>query len=455
MSTTTTRKIAAGFVAAAVLVVGSPAVGAASELRTPGTGETEIDRAEQADRELQPVAGRQPGDAGRGAQVPVTLDQKFAAVAAAAPEFAGMYADRDRDVLHVNVTDDAAADRVRRAILEVFPAEHLPAGGEHIEYHDTRRGLEGPMRVHLMVSRDLLGRDGFVSSDYDEEANQAVVGVNSKDLVGEVDRYLATQGISREMVRVEVAAELEDRNLDQPHHPRVGGLRIGHSPAPGENPSCTLGFNAARKGAQGFVTNSHCTNVKGGTESTYFWQPAVPTCSFPYCPLPLAVEVADPVHQPTLYDFAGCPSGQACRFSDAAFARYLGSGLSGGPHIAKPEGFGSLVWNGRDDFDIAVGADALKYESVEKVGSWSGRFAGFVTGTCVNLPRGSGITLLCQDMAALQAGPGDSGSPVFTRIHGTDAVMLRGIIFGGAGNVLVASFSPISAVATELGLADY
>ena len=91
--------------------------------------------------------------------------------------------------------------------------------------------------------------------------------------------------------------------------PVVGGLQINF---PGF--LCTLGFNAVRSGQNSFITNSHCTNTQGGTESTPYWQP---------------LETVDPARigdrgsRPSIFPSAdGCPNGRRCRFSDASRAAY-------------------------------------------------------------------------------------------------------------------------------------
>ena len=403
-----------------------------------------------------PAGARDAGEPPAATGTPVTLDQRLLAVAELAPEFGGMYADAERDVLHVNLTDEKAAEGVLTAIVEVFDPEHLPGRGAEIELHLVESNLEVPLRSHWAASHDLLHRDGFVSSDYDEATNQVVVGVADAAAAAEAEAYFAERGLRREMVRVEIVEAFTEHDLDQPHDSKVGGLRIRRGPA--SMGWCTLGFNADALGWSGFVTNSHCTAVTGSLESSLFWQAAQPNCTGFLCGFPHGIEIADPPYQPALYDVFGCPAGRACRFSDSAFVRYTVPSVSGGHRIAGPSAFNTLGWNGADTFDVAFGADAFVNSAVQKVGATTGRTLGFVTATCASVnasnPDGTdtGRTNLCQNLAIYSSQGGDSGSPVFTPWYKGTAI-LRGLNWGGNGTV--AAFSPVSSVVAELGLADY
>ena len=60
----------------------------------------------------------------------------------------------------------------------------------------------------------------------------------------------------------------------------------------------------------------------------------------------------------------------------------------------------------------------------------------------------TGLTQICQTIAAYGSGSGDSGSPVFVRTGG-NRVRLVGINWGGNGTIAV--FSPLNEVEGELG----
>jgi len=214
--------------------------------------------------------------------------------------------------------------------------------------------------------------------------------------------------------------------------PIIGGVQINF---PGF--LCTLGFNVTNA----FVTTSHCTNTQGGTENTPYWQPTR-TVS----PTQIATEAADPQYSGTLQ---GCPSGRVCRRSDASRAAYAsGTSFTIG-RIARTDRPGrSLTIVG--DFRITAEGSAVVGNVVNKVGRTTGWSQGGVTSTCVNTNvSGSNITQLCQTWVSATVGSGDSGSPVFAIVSGSD-VRLVGILWGGSGSRTFI-YSPLNQVEQELG----
>jgi hypothetical protein len=219
--------------------------------------------------------------------------------------------------------------------------------------------------------------------------------------------------------------------------PVVGGLQINF---PGF--ACTLGFNALRNTQRSFITNSHCTNVQGGTEKTPYWQP-----SRTVAPGQIATEVADPFH------FIGgvCPSGRKCRRSDAARAAYASGTSSTLGSIARTTGAnnGSLTISGR--FTITAEDLPTVGQTVHKVGRTTGWTRGSVTQTCVDVNvSGSNVTQLCQSLVSARVGSGDSGSPVFRRQGTGSNVTLLGLLWGSSGSSLYV-FSPMWNIEMELG----
>jgi hypothetical protein len=102
-----------------------------------------------------------------------------------------------------------------------------------------------------------------------------------------------------------------------------------------------------------------------------------------------------------------------------------------------------------DIFNITGEADPLVGQAVTKVGRTTGRTAGTVQQTCVNVNvDGTNITQLCQSISNYANAGGDSGSPVF-RITTLPSVVLVGINWGGNGTTSV--FSPITNIQQELG----
>lgn len=212
-------------------------------------------------------------------------------------------------------------------------------------------------------------------------------------------------------------------NLQDLHRPLVGGLQISSTKF-----ICTLGFSTKRNGVEGFVTNAHCTDIYGVVESTRFGQPNFVT--------EVGIEEVDPAF------FVGgtCPSNFRCRYSDAAFARTTGLTAVDQGHIATPSTtIVRTTWDGVSTYSIIKETDPLLNDGVLKVGRTTGRTAGVVERTCVNVRvAGEDILMLCQAIASYESDGGDSGAPVLTTVDGPRS-WARGIHWGSGG-----VFSPIS-----------
>jgi hypothetical protein len=296
------------------------------------------------------------------------------------------------------------------------------------------------------ASEQALAMRGAVWVDADEARNRVTIGVERGMPAAQVRSAVARLGVPSAAVVVEeaepvrLAATLRDRV-----RPVVGALQINFDPDPGTPGSflCTLGFNATRNGQRSFITNSHCTNIQGGNQSTPYWQPTQGVS-----PTQIATEVADPAYTT---GGVGCPSGRRCRRSDAARARYASGTASTLGRIARTSGAnnGSITITG--NFTITAEGSAIAGQQVHKIGRTTGWTRGAVIGTCVNTNlSGSDITQLCQTWVSAGVDAGDSGSPVFRRQGTGSNVTLVGILWGGSGTTIYV-FSPISNIETELG----
>jgi hypothetical protein len=238
--------------------------------------------------------------------------------------------------------------------------------------------------------------------------------------------------VVQEVEPVRYATTLRDRV-----RPVRGGLQINF---PGF--VCTLGFNAVRSGQRSFITNSHCTNVQGGTEGTPYWQPSQATA-----PAQIATEVADPQYRRG----DGCPSGRRCRRSDAARAAYAGGTSSTLGSIARTTGANNTSLTIQGSFTITGEGSPVVGQTVNKVGRTTGWTRGAVTNTCVHVNvSGSNITQLCQTLVSAGVGSGDSGAPVFLQLAGGSNATLLGILWGGSGSSTFV-FSPMANIEAELG----
>jgi hypothetical protein len=365
------------------------------------------------------------------------------ALAGAVPGFGGFFIDAQ------GVPTVYLKQTGRRADVEVALAPYLRTHGVAAGRLQVRQGEYDWAELTQWLTRatgEVLAQPGAVYVDADEASNRVRIGVE-RGAGGRIRGSLARWGIPSAAVVIEEIEPVRFAVAQGPRpkakpgggqslqgivRPIVGGVQINF---PGF--LCTLGFNAGTS----FITNSHCTNVQGGTEGTPYWQP---TSS--QSPGQIATEANDPAY---FSGRNGCPSGRVCRFSDASRAAYQAGAQITPGRIARTQKPGrSLTITG--NFTIRREGAAVVGSAVNKVGRTTGWSQGVVTAVCANTNvSGTNITQLCQSFVSATVGSGDSGSPVFQIDSGTD-VGLVGILWGGSGSRSFV-FSPLSAVETELG----
>jgi hypothetical protein len=369
---------------------------------------------------------------------PQTLDDLFAAVAEIVPAFAGMYRG-EAGTLHVNLTDTGptTAQAAEKAIRTVFGPKAIPEGG--LRLNKVRFGFLDLKAFHDQAA-SLLGISGVVLIDIDERRNRLRIGLNPIDVQAKIEMQLTRLGIPRDAVNFEAFGPFYSRiTLQDEVRPLIGGLEIGGG-------TCTLGFIAVRSGVRGFVTNSHCTTIPGGVESTGFRQPAGG--------FPVGVEIVDPI-----FMMGGiCPSGRVCRFSDSTFVAINSAVTSNRAAVAHPS-YPGTDWN----LTIFAGSFPGSYKIVSaegfpldgdelvKVGRTTGQTKGEVIATCATANDSkSNRTFFCQFLVdGAGNADGDSGSPVLRRISQPYDVGLVGILWGGNETQFV--FSPLLNIQFELG----
>jgi hypothetical protein len=372
-----------------------------------------------------------------------SLDDRFAAVGQEVPSFGGMFVNDRTDVLHVYLSNPSAAASAEEALRQAFPGEGLP---QELQVHRARFSFQQLSAWHERLSASVLGLRGVVLTDIDDAKNRLTVGVKNADGRARVERRLGARGIPRGAVSIEQVAPIKTDNLRARHRPLVGGLQITRRISSTSESLCTLGFNAVRAGVAGFVTNSHCTRIQGGVESTVFHQNTTFTSGNR-----VGVETVDR----TYFTGGACPAARRCRFSDSAFVRRDSGVTASRGRIAAPANFNTVAWNGTSRYRLVSEGNALVGDIVRKVGRTTGTTRGDVIGTCVNVNvSGSNITQLCQTLANYASAGGDSGSPVFSNLNSPQQLdsRLRGIHWGGGGGTTV--FSPINGGvqrASELG----
>ncbi len=388
------------------------------------------------------------------APLPETLlsaDEQMLAISRELPGFGGLFVDGSGRV-NVYLVDPQAHGALAQKAL----------GGES-------RLLRADFRFDELLGwryalRPLLGVDGVTMLDVDEAHNRVLLGVEPGVSAGERAEILAraaAQGIPVAALVIEERLAFAPLPADvtapaSKAFPSIATLNDKFRPAPGGVQivfsgrfGCTLGFNATLGRDFGFVVNSHCTEVRAERDGTIYEQGR-------FGDGPIGSETRDPAFTTG----GACPAEHRCRFSDAAFARYSKKSLGKLAQIARPTSgdnhFGSSILSPATSRFTIVGRvpDPLVGQTAHKVGSTTGWTFGEVVGTCIDgNVSGSDVTMLCQTIVAGGGGPGDSGSPVFSRV-GSKQAKLMGILWGGGsipeiGEIFV--FSPLSAIERELG----
>ena len=313
------------------------------------------------------------------------------------------------------------------------------------ELNAARPDLPSQARAWFQqASTEVLALPQTVYADYEETTGQLVFGVEHSGVNRGVEQALARLGVPRSAYRIVTTPPITlALGLRDVWDPTRGGIQIHFS-----NWLCTLGFNADFGTDQSFVTNSHCTDSQGGVEGTQYYQPVSSASGV------IAVEVDDPGYNRS----GGCPRGRKCRSSDASRALYNGTRPSERGLIARTSGPNNGLFSVVGDFTITAQANTINDfangTTMNKVGRTTGWTQGTVVASCVDVNvSGSNIMQRCQTLVqndnAVIVGSGDSGSPVFEIISGTN-VNLTGILWGSSGSNMFV-MSPVKNIIDELG----
>jgi hypothetical protein len=376
------------------------------------------------------------------------------AVAEAVPGFGGYYIDEAGrpTVWLTDVARRPEAEAALAGFLDHFGFTTADLRVREATY--TYQELDGWYRQAWPRALSVMGA---VFSDLDESQNRLRFGAVS-GAVPNVSAALSLLGIPAEAIIVEPAEPIHQlATLRDRIRPARGGLQISFFAVDGSplGYACTLGFNATKDGAASFITNSHCSNVQGGSEvPTTYYQPVRNEPENV-----IGVEVHDPHYWVSL----DCPvPGFMCRYSDALRAEYApGLDFALG-RVARP-----LLTNDPTHPDfltidesnpafrlIEEQARSVVGETAHKVGRTTGWTSGRVTETCINsivLGSEKPIIQLCQTRVEAGADSGDSGSPVFRPDASGNATLL-GILWGGSVSGTPSFvFSPMFNVQAELG----
>jgi hypothetical protein len=384
---------------------------------------------------------------GSSSEQSMSLDDKFSQLSKELPDFGGMWLENNTLNVFVKNANPERIPEIEAAIIFIFGSQRIPSGG--IRLHAADYGFTELRQWQEAHSDGTLQIQGVVYVDIDEAGNRLKIALAD---LGQRDAVLAQLSQKQipeaavEFISTPAIEPLSGHSLQDRQRPMMGGIQI--SPNGG---NCTMGFLAVLNGVAGFVTNSHCSSTQGGLDGTRFFQASSSSeADF------IGVEAADPAYGNTI----GCPAGRACRLSDSLFVR-LAPGTASGDSVAAQFGWIALpasIGDMNADGMVRItktNSDLIVGDIITKVGRTSGRTTGVVTSTCVSTNSPTlNFTHLCQYMAAMNGGPGDSGSPVFSikapkLTGGLATATLHGILWGGTGEQI--AFSPINAVEADLG----
>lgn len=390
------------------------------------------------------------------------------AVAQVVPGFGGYYL--DAGVPTVNLTDPAQRPAAEQALAAFLSSRGFSAADLRVrQVRYDYLTLDGWYRQAWPAA---LAVSGAVFSDLDERANRLRFGGSDLTAVLGIRSALSTLGIPSGALSVEIASPIVQlASLRDQVRPVQGGLQLNFLDVAGVRTVsylCTLGFNALFDGRSSFITNSHCTNVQGGSETpTDYYQPVMDPDADRFVNRELYIGTE--VHDPHYWVSADCPvPGFTCRYSDAARAEYAEGIEFRLGHIARPARMNTASVHGDNDASVleidgrkssftivAKQMRSVMGEQAHKVGRTSGWTAGEVIGTCINtivLGTVPPIIQLCQTRVGAYADGGDSGSPTFRpQSLGSGRATLLGILWGGAVDRTSFTFSPMFNIERELG----
>ena len=310
----------------------------------------------------------------------------------------------------------------------------------------------------------VLALSGAVSSDLDEGRNRLRFTGVSTAVLANIASTLAGLGVPSAATVLQIRGPvLQVVSLRDKVRPPHGGFQIQFFPAPASPLVlvCTLGFNAVKNGVNSFITNSHCSNVQGGTTlPTDYYQATRGLIASPdnY----IAFEAEDPAY----VSGGECPLLRRCRTADVSRAQYgAGQSFSIGK-IARPTLLNSVLASDDTTFFqidalnpshriVAEQATPVLGQVLNKVGRTTGWTQGTVVATCENVDvTDSDITQLCQSLVSAFVDGGDSGSPVFG-FYTDGTVFLGGILWGSSTDLVTNEvqfiFSPYASIERELG----
>ena len=364
-----------------------------------------------------------------------TIDDEFSEFSQRIPGFGGMFLNQDGKLV-VHITASGLAQISEDELIAVLSETRY--FGDFFDQELAADDLiitEGQFDFgQLSQWRDLIlnqvSSSNIMFLDVDERLNRVAVGVEELAAIGGLESNLNILGVPEEAVIFEESGSFKlNTELDERFRPMRGGLEIGLIYGGFCTKTVPVRLASATNGV-GFLTNSHCTNGRGGVEGTRYTQDKDD-----------AEIIGEELYDPQFFTGSPCPSEYQCRYSDSAFIEYEADQY----YSLDYGGIARTTWRGQyygsttisnNHFTVNDHAAAGVGSEVNAIGSYNGWTYGTVQKSCshenITTTPGIGGTntyLLCQYTADYVTGDGDSGAPVFTW-QGGNMVDLVGIHWG-------------------------
>lgn len=388
-----------------------------------------------------------------------SLDDDFADLAKEVPGFAGIT--RDEETFIVALVDRTQEQLARDVVGRFLHQRRYVRTGDPEPVFKFRT-VQFDAAELLSWKRSISAASAtyhFTALDFDEQANQVMVGVQTVEDSVQLARSVEIKAYPKGSIRVVRIPHGQNlATLRDSVTPRIGGLGWGFDTtiASGLLQNCTIGYNGwqSSPSQRVYVTASHCVPPRGVVTGGYATQGGVL----------IGTEISDPPY--FIGPVGTCATGEYCRFSDAAIIEYnpgisatLGQIAFTGLPACTTTPCG-LTIAGQMPITDEWWPTPLVGTYLSKTGQRTGWTRGQVTNTCADKTSdpdpsiGLAIPkMLCQWWVNAHADRGDSGSPVyerFTTVSGQPGwVTLHGVLWGRINNTYY--FSPIPNVNGEVG----
>lgn len=387
----------------------------------------------------------EPGSRHTPAVRQATMDEEFRRLAQGdIPGFAGYYLDEAGNLV-VLLTSKGRLDSALR-VVEQRPMHAALLEDRGIGTREVKYDFE-QLSAWLDSLEPTLAEAGVEMVDVDEVGNRLWFGVEATRSSGLplLTAAINARGIPADAVVIEMVEPTTPRYaLQDQAAVLAGGIQIQI----GSQPPCTLGFVAIKDGIPGFITASHCSDLRFAHDGSQVFQPSVSGGNSM-----LGFEW----HDPGVWQCAG-PLNPPCRYSDATFGWFMfpmafDIGLLVRTHSAGINTVGSWIqdpaWPYWQIYDKSTSTSTPVGLTLHKVGRTSGWTSGRVARSCVNFPARQ---LRCQVVSTIRSSHGDSGSPIFHRFATTSFVALHGVLWGGPGlDFDITYHSSIAGIEADMG----